>query len=339
MVINKDKKILVLGSGSIGSRHLRILNNLGVKELGICDINNDNIQRALAEINNVNIKVFRLYEEALKEKFDAVFICTPPQLHVRQALLALKNGCNIFIEKPLSIDLEQINELKNISEKSDLAVMVGLCFRYHKGLKKVKSLIDNGAIGRLLSVRASLGEDLSTARSGVDYRSLYVTSAEIGVTLDLCHEIDFVLWIVGDPVFKVSAFTGHFSDLEMEGDDLAEILIMFKNRLVANIHLNFFQKVRRRISEYIGTEGNIILDMSSWNECKIKLFNIKNNEWTEETIFTNRDNMFKDMDNDFLKYIDTAEKPSLGIEEGTKSLLISINARKSSRNGKVIEFV
>ncbi len=329
-----NKKVLILGCGSIGKRHARALNCLGVNNISFCDMDKSKLEEISKEIKPT--AVYLSYDEALNQKFDAVFICTPPALHVNQALKAIRSDCDVFIEKPLSTKLDGINVLEAEMINLKKLIMVGLCFRFHEGLKRVKDLIESREVGRLLSVRASIGEYLADCRPGVDYRKLYVVDKDVGVTLDLCHEPDFVQWIIGSLPSKITAYTGKISDLEMQGDDIAEMIITFTNNVVASIHLDFFQRVRRRNSEFICTNGTILLDMADWNICYIKIYKSSSGKWTNIEIPMQRDDMFKAMDKEFLECIDNRTEPSVGLTDGIKLLSLILSAKESSKNGKTV---
>ena len=101
-----------------------------------------------------------------------VFLCTPPALHIPQAMQAIESGCHVFTEKPLSVDLSGTDELEDMIARTGRKFMVGLCFRYHQGLLKAKRLLDEERIGRIVSVRALMGEHLPDIRP--DYRDLYL---------------------------------------------------------------------------------------------------------------------------------------------------------------------
>src|SRR5205085_7137903 len=134
--------------------------------------------------------------------------------------------------------------------------MVGLCFRYHKGLREVKQLLCDGAIGRLVSIRALMGEHLPDVRP--DYRTLF--SAQYSGAFDLMHDIDLALWFANQPVREVKAIYGSYSDMGIQAPDLVEILIDFEDRCLASVHLDFFQRPRRRQIELIGVAGVIAVE-------------------------------------------------------------------------------
>jgi predicted dehydrogenase len=337
-MVSRGTAALVVGCGSIGRRHARVLRQLGVPRIGLCDPVPAQLERAAGEVPEA--ETFASLDEALPGGFAAAFVCTPPRLHVAQARQAVGAGLDVFVEKPLAVDLRGVAELEAEAAARGRRIMVGFCFRYHEGLRRVKGMIESGRIGRLVGIRAGIGEDLSIARPGVDYRTLYVTAADVGVTLDLLHEPDFVRWIAASPVDSVCAMTGTRSDLEMLGDDTADMLIRFESGVVANVHLDFFQRRRRRESEYLGTQGTVVLDMTSWERSLISSYRVGEADWTVETLAMERDDMFRAMDGEFLRGIATREPPANGLHEGVASLQIALAARRSSsleRHVKVAE--
>lgn len=331
-MVDGNHAAVVVGCGSIGRRHARVLRSLGVRRIGLCDTATVPLERAAAEVPGA--ETFTSLDAALADGFAAAFVCTPPGLHVAQARQAVGAGLDVFVEKPLAVDLRGVAELEAEAAARGRRVMVGFCFRYHEGLRRVKSLIAGGRIGRLVGIRAAIGEDLSIARPGVDYRTLYVTAADVGVTLDLLHEPDFVRWIAASPVDSVCAMTGKRSDLEMLGDDTADMLIRFESGVVGNVHLDFFQRRRRRESEYLGTDGTVVLDMTSWDRSVIRSYRVGEADWTVETLAMERDDMFRAMDGEFLRGIATREPPANSLREGVASMKIALAARRSSSLGR-----
>ena len=193
-----DPRILVVGCGSIGRRHARVLREISASNLAVCDP--VEAMRCAVQRDLGIVEGYAKYEEALRDRFEAVFVCTPPALHVPQARLALEAGCDVFVEKPLSDRLEGVDELLNLAERKQRLLMVGLCMRFHGGLMRVKQLLDSGTIGRLVALRSVLGVYLPDLRPGVDYRNTYIAQPWGGVTLDYLHEIDMAQWMVGTQI-------------------------------------------------------------------------------------------------------------------------------------------
>lgn len=326
----KDLKILLAGCGSIGRRHARILRGLGVEQIFVFDTNDEQVQLLIKEL--AKIIPINSFEDGLKVA-DAVFILTPSKLHVPMALQALESGCHVFIEKPLSVTLDGVAELQKLANEMNRKVMVGLCFRYHEGIKKTKEILDSGKIGRLVSIRSLVGEHFPSVHP--EYKTMYY--AKYSGAFELMHDLDLALWFAGQPVKKVHSVYGSFSDIDIEAPDTVEFLLQFVDRCTATVHLDFYQKPRRRNMELISTEGVLIIDFSSWDEYKISIFNSGKNIWEHETGKTARDDMFIDEDREFLECIVEDRPVSCNIEEGCRSLHVIEAAQKNITEPNRIE--
>ncbi len=323
-------KILIAGCGSIGKRHARILASLGVKNIMAYDNKKDQVVNLINEIPGVN--QVNSYEEGI-ENADAVFILTPTKLHIPMAIQAINAGCHVFIEKPLSVNMEGVSDLKELAEKTGKKVMIGLCTRYHEGIIKAKQLLDSGKIGRLVSTRNMVGEHFPDVHP--EYKSLYY--AKYSGAFELMHDLDLALWFAGQQVKNVYSVYGSFSDIDIEAPDVVELLIGYQDRGTATIHLDFFQKPRRRIMELIGTNGDLIIDFTSWDEYTISVYNPEKKIWEAETFKSARDDMFRDEDREFLESIAYDKPVTCNIQEACKSLRVIEAAQKNITDIKHIE--
>ena len=254
--------ILIAGCGSIGKRHGRVLRGLGVGDLRGCDPSAEACGQMAKEVSG--IRLHESFEEGLAASPDAILICTPPWIHVPMAMQAIRSDCHVLCEKPISDTGEGIDELAVLAAETGKKVMVGLCFRYHDGIVKARRYLGEGRIGRLVSIRALMGEHLPDVRP--DFRDLY-TSRTTGA-FDLMHDLDLALWFADLPVRKAHCVFGCFSDIDIEAPDVAEFLIEFDGPCTASVHLDFFQRPRRRQLELIGTRGVILVEFGRWDRCR-----------------------------------------------------------------------
>jgi len=310
----QDLSVLIIGCGSIGKRHARVLNGLGVHDLRACDPLP--AQRASLLEQVPTVKMYETYEAGLADRPDAVLIGTPPWLHIPQAMQAIRAGCHVLSEKPLSDSTDGLDDLVALAAAEDKKVMVAHCFRYHDGLLKAKTALDTGRIGRLVSVRAMVGEHLPDVRP--DYRSLF--SAQYGGAFDLMHDIDLALWYAGLPVKQVYALSGSYSDIDIVAPDVAEILIGFAGRCLATVHLDFFQRPRRRQIELIGTAGVVIVEFARWDHCTVSVFEAAKAAWEHEEMVTDRDDMFRAEDREFLEAVAEDKPIHCTVAEGRKAV-------------------
>jgi predicted dehydrogenase len=320
-----DLSVLVVGCGSIGKRHARVLRSLGVADIRACDPVAEQRQSLSAETPSA--RLYDSYDAALRNRPDAVLICTPPAMHIPMARQAIEAGCHVLTEKPLSDTLDGLDELELLAEKRGKKVMVALCFRYHEGLLRAKQYLDSGRIGRLVSIRALMGEHLPDVRP--DYRTLYL--ALYNGAFELMHDLDLALWYAGQPVKKSYCIYGTYSDIGIQAPDLVEFLMGFEDRCVATVHLDFFQSPRRRQMELIGTEGVIAVEFAKWDRCTLSLYEASCGQWKVEELTTDRDDMFRAEDREFLEAV-AGDKPiRCTVAEGRKSLEVVLGAQKKNQ--------
>jgi len=327
-------KILVLGCGSIGRRHIRNLKSLNYGEIVACDIIEHKISAIKEEFS---IRCYSDINEALSEgKYDAALICTPPKYHVSQASLLLDNEINCLIEKPLSHNLEGVDDLIEKSIKKDKIVLVGYTLRFSPLLLRIKKMIDEEAIGSILSIRASVGYYLPYWRSYEDYRTGYGAKKEMGggIVLDASHEIDYVRMLAGE-VDEVFAVCKKLSKLEIETEDFAEIIMHHKSGAYSQIHLDYLQTNYRRSCEIIGDNGMIIWDI---NERNLKLFTLQDKEYHlyYEGLNASVNDQYIEELKYFFRCIQGMEKPCVDLGEGRRIQEIIEKIKESSMEKKVL---
>lgn len=321
-------KILVVGCGSIGKRHIRNLISINAGEVIACDTS----ERKLDEVRKeFSIKAFSDIEEALNmDEYSAAFICTPPSYHVKQALKFLELGMHCFIEKPLSNSLEGIDDLINMANSKQKTVTIGYNIRFSPQLRKIKKTIDNGLIGDILSLRASSGYYLPYWRPNEDYRKGYGSKEEQGggIVFDASHEIDYVRYLLGE-VDEVFAVCKKLSSLEIDTEDFAEITMHHRNGAYSQIHLDYLQTNYRRSCEIIGESGMLVWDI---NERVLKQYGRKDKEYHVyyEGLNANVNDMYIEEVRHFFRCVNGEEEPLVTINEGKRIQEIIMKIKESS---------
>jgi predicted dehydrogenase len=319
----QDLRVLLAGCGSIGRRHARVLRSLGVRDIRICDP--QEAQRQALKAETTVTAEFDSYEKALSDRPDAVFVLTPPKLHIPMTIQALRTGAHVFCEKPLAGDLDGVPALREALAAAKRKFMVGFCFRYHEGLTLAKARLEEGRIGRLVSIRCRMGEHLPTVRP--DYRTLF--TSQYSGAFDLTHEIDLACWYAGGaPITTVKSLYGKFSDVDMRAPDTVEILVRFGRSCLASIHLDFFSQPRTRVTELLGAEGALQVEFASWDECTVSQYTAAEKQWRHETLRTERDHMFRSEVGEFLAAVAEGRPIRLGLDEALKSLHVLCAAQK-----------
>ena len=325
-------KVLVVGFGSIGKRHINNLLKYPDTELIICTRKNSiNLE------TKKKIKIVQSVEQGINESPDIAFITNVTSAHVSTAIQLAESGINLFIEKPLSNSMESVNNLSEIVQKKKIKVMVGCNFRFHECLKKIKELLDENAIGNVISVKVECGSYLPNWHPNEDYRNGYAAHKALGggVVLTCIHEIDYLYWFFGE-VDDIVSFSGKYSDLELDVDDLSTALLKFQKNIIAEVHLDFFQRKNFRSCKIIGKKGTIYWD-SDHNT--VKLFDINENKWTEILKISNyeRNQMFLNELDYYFNCINQDIEPMNSIFESKQVLKIALGIKESSETGKVVK--
>ena len=229
--INAMKKfrVGVIGCGRISVMHLTPLKQMqNVEIVACCDIKED---RARAAAKKYGGKVYCSYEDMLKtEKLDCVHICLPHYLHSAVACAAFEHGVNVLTEKPMDVDLKSAEKAVECAEKN--GVLFGVIFqcRYNNSSRLVKSAVDSGKLGKIISVRSTLTwtrPDSYYAES--DWKGTWDKEGG-GVVIDQAiHSIDLVNWIVDSRVKSVSCSMANRGHKAVSVEDSAEGLITFEN--------------------------------------------------------------------------------------------------------------
>jgi predicted dehydrogenase len=292
-----ELSVLIAGCGSAGKRHARVLKSLGVNDIRVCDPlppQRDSLREQVP-----SVVVHESFEAGLAQRPDTVLLATPENLHIPMAIQAVRAGAHVLSEKPLSDTCDGVDQLDALASREKRKVMVALCFRYHDGHRKAKAYLDSGRVGRLISIRALMGEHLPTVRP--DYRNIWSFS-HTGA-FELIHDVDLAVWYAGRPIRKVHCLSGSYSDLGSSAPDVVELLLDFEDRCMASIHLDRFHKPRRRVTELICTEGVITVDFARWDHCAVSVYDSCKGAWEHEELATDRDDMFRAEDREFLEAV------------------------------------
>lgn len=247
-------KVLVVGLGSIGQRHARLLAERGDLVIDVCDASTAAIER----LGNIGVhEVFHSFEEALKARPDAVFLCTPTSYHIAQVGVALEQGCHVFCEKPLTNSLAAGKDLLRLMQGSSLHVNVGFHLHFHKGLVALKEQIQEGLIGDIVQLDMRVGT-LITLKNSV---TRYQAEQKGSLFGDYTHQFDLLYWLTGRKPEQMLIQAAERGGMELSSDpNVADILFRFADPFQAHIHLNYVQMPQRHSYEITGTKGWVYLD-------------------------------------------------------------------------------
>lgn len=329
-----SERIVVIGCGSIGKRHIRNLQTLGVKIILGYDPREDRCEEVRAKFQ---IETAKSIEEVWAWEPNVALVTTPTSLHASLALAAAKHHCHLFIEKPLSDALSaELRELLTRVREYDLVTWVGCNFRFQPALERVKGLLDQRVIGRVVAIRAEAGQYLPDWHPWEDYRLSYSARRELGggVILDAIHELDYLYWMLGD-VESVVCFAGHLSQLSMDTEDTAAILLRFLDGTIGEVHLDYIQRSYSRTAHFIGEEGTIRWDFESG---LTRWYTAATQKWNEyrQPSHWQINQMYLDEMVHFLRAIRREVPAMLDVTEALRVLEIALAAKTSAATGQVV---
>ena len=326
-------KFLIAGFGSIGRRHLRNLLALGEEDIVLfrshrSTLEDDEIARFPVETD---------LQKALAHKPDGVIISNPTALHLDVAIPAAQAGCHILMEKPISHTLDEIPALEKALQQGGAKMLVGFQFRFHPGLRQAKQLLDEGAIGDLVSVRSHWGEYLPDWHPWEDYRQSYAGRKDLGggVVRTLCHPLDYLRWLVGE-VESLWAFSGNLGRLDINVEDVSEIGLQFDRGVLGSVHLDFCQRPPRHTLEMIGNQGTITWDNASGG---VRLYRAEKVAWEDFPAPEgfDRNDLFLAETRNFINMIAGTEEPVCSFEDGKRAMEIVLAVCQSSRYHQWVE--
>lgn len=249
-------KIGVIGLGYWGPNLVRNFSALKEVEAVIaCDLRDDRLQSIKSKFPAVNIT--KNYIDIIEGDSDVVVIATPVSTHYPLAKQALLAGKHLWVEKPFTASIREAEDLIEIAEKNNLNIFVDHTFIYNGAVIKIKELMDNGELGKILyfdSERINLG----------------LFQRDVNVIWDLApHDLSIMTYLLKGLKAKSLAATGiaNFNGHE----NLAHICIHFEDNCFAHFHVNWVSpvKIRRMI---VGGNKKMLVYDDMENMEKIKVY-------------------------------------------------------------------
>lgn len=322
------ERILIVGLGSIGKRHLRLARGLMPNaDIRVLRHQNNN------EVHEYSNGSFSNLDEAVAFKPQIAVIASPASCHVATSQSLADDGVHLLVEKPLSDSLSGVSRLLETCKDKDLVLLTGYNLRFLPSLQRYKDLLDECIIGNIFSVRCEIGQYLPTWRPDTDYRTSVSARSAMGggALLELSHELDYLRWIFGE-VEWVKASLSQQSKLEINVEDSAHLILGFqpkanKRQLIAQVNLDFIRHDTTRVCTAIGEKGTL-----RWNGLNgvVSFFSAGSNEWVE--LFSHlhhRDESYLAEWRNFIECVVQHKEPLVTGEDGLKVLEIIEAARSS----------
>jgi predicted dehydrogenase len=255
-------RVLIIGCGSIGHRHIRALLALGIDTIGALRTQKGQIKKLGQDIQSA-VKTFATEKEAYEWQPTHMVISNPTSLHLRFVIKAIELDIPYFVEKPLCVDADEINSIPGIKRSNG---MVGYNLRFHGLFTKMNDLFKSGKYGKMISASLSVGHYLPFWHPEQDYSSRYEARKDLGggVLRTLSHEIDLAQYYFGR-ITRLYAKVGKLSMLKMDVDDNVDIISTTENDVRLKIHMDYLNPVPERFGRILFEQGLMEYDFISSN--------------------------------------------------------------------------
>ena len=329
-------RILIVGLGSIGRRHLRLARQLFPKaDIRILRHKSDS---KVPEFSNGYLASI---DEAVRFKPFLAVIANPAPFHIATAQVLADVGAHLLIEKPLSASLEGTTKLLDVCRKNNLVLSVGYNLRFLPSLQYFRELLLSNSYGKAMSIRCEMGQYLPVWRPERDYRSSVTARQDLGggALLELSHEIDYLRWIFGE-VQSVQAVLRRQSQLDIDVEDTAHLILLFApnaeyHEVLCSLELDLIRHDTTRLCTVICEKGTLQWDGIAG---KVSLHEEGADEW--QVLLSKphqRDESYLAEWQDLMAAIVGLKAPLVTGEDALNVLKIIDAARKSSAMRKTIE--
>ena len=329
-------KLCLVGAGSIGRRHLRLLAER--EDVALCVVELNEQCKAAVSQEFPQMPFFDSMEAAITDGgCEAVIIATPHRTHAPLAIKALELGAHVFVEKPMSDSLEDCVALLNTAKQSDKIVSVGFMFRFDPFVQKVKEIIDSGRIGKILHYSSRFAT-YNTLRCSV---TRHQEHTPYSLVMDCIHDSDLIYHFTGripDYAYSVAYKAGNLP-LSSPQNFIDTVYRYEDKSMGAHIHFNYVQHPQIHDLQIVGDKGYILGDFMSAD------VTVGDRETMDTEVFPstrngiNNDfnNVYRAEWNEFLRAIRGERKPENPPEQAIVSTLLMHAQIESAESGKEVD--
>jgi len=321
------KKILVIGAGSIGERHMRCFQMQEGVRVAACEPNEAQGQ---AVAGRLGCRWFRSLDEALAaESFDAAVVCAPANIHIPLARQCVEADLSVLIEKPLAVSEEGLEAFRDLVESKGSVARVAYVLRFLPVFQKAKALIEDGVLGDPKQVVSVSGQHFPTFRPA--YREIYYARHASGggaIQDALTHGLNLVEWLIG-PIERVSTDAAHQVLEGVEVEDTVCLIARLRGGVLASFALNQFQAPNEAFLFLHGTEGSIRVEP---HMSRVGVYHRGGDAWKWHALApADRDTAFILQAHGFLDALDGIPSALATLDEGWQTMNVNRAALESSR--------
>lgn len=322
-------RLLIIGIGSIGERHLRCFQNTGRCELAFCETF-DERRADVAERYQIEHAYASLDDALSDREFDAALIATPAPTHIPFATRLAQMGLQLLIEKPLSISMDGVDELARIVEEKSLTVAIGYMFRAHPGIMKLKAAIDAGQLGELRQLKVDVGQPLAKFRPA--YRDVYFADPKQGggaLQDFLTHHYSAGQRLAG-PVDRIASDAAHLGLEGVEVEDTVHSMTRHGS-VMGSYNCNCYQHHNEITYTVVGKDATVRVEFA---KKRYSIMTQNDGEWAHEALdIPHIDTIYTRQNEAFLDAIEGNGEVFCDLADGIQTLRVNLASMRSVREG------
>ncbi len=308
-----ERRVAVVGLGSIGRRHARLLCGHSGVRVELVEAHPEALRQAQQELGP--LRVHESFVQMLATEPDVVWIATPPQAHAEQTIQALQAGAHVFCEKPMSLTLAEGLRMRDAAKRYQRVLAIGFVNHFHPGLVRIRELIGTGELGRVLHMHSRMGAYVILKNS----ISRYQSQLDGSLFLDCTHQMDAYFWLTGQIPTAISAVARKTGRLEHSSNpNLAVVTCEYEAPMVSTIHLNFIQSPIRQEYEIVGDRG-----WAYW-DCMEQTLRIGRSDAadvvTESVALADVNDLYRAELETFFEAVDGRRSPKTSAQDGLASM-------------------
>ena len=323
-------KVAIIGVGSWGQKLTRVFFELDVL-YAVCDVNIENLESTHKLYPNIKVTPF-IADILDDPEINAVVIAVPSIGHFRLAKQCLLSGKDVFVEKPMTLSLEDGFELEKISEQENKILMVGHLLEYHPAILKLKEFIENGELGKVCYMYSSR---LNLGKIRCEENILWSFAP---------HDISVMLLLLNELPTQVSVHGGNY--LHHDIADVTVSNLEFSNGVKGHIFVSWLHPYKEQKLIVVGDKKMAVFDDTSEHE-KLLLYH-HNIEWKNRIPVSRKENALvveisqseplKEECKHFIECVRNRQHPKTDGHNGIRVLKVLQACEKSLKsNGKSVE--
>ncbi|MEX0643383.1 MAG: Gfo/Idh/MocA family oxidoreductase [Pirellulales bacterium] len=319
-------RVLVVGVGSIGERHVRCFLQTERCDVSICEVNS--AIRETVALRHAIKHQFADVEKALANSYDAAVVAVPAHLHVPIAKVAADSGTHVLIEKPLSVSFDGVQALRQAVERASVVAAVAYVQRAHPAISAMRDMLSERRFGRSLQLVVVSGQHFPKYRP--DYLRTYYADRAMGggaIQDALTHSFDMAQWLVG-PIDRLIADAAHVSLEGTAVEDVVQVLARHGN-VLASYSVNQFQPNNEKTVSVICERGTARFE---YHRNRWRWMCEPDEPWHDETFDgLKRDTLFLRQAHSFLDALEHGSPPLCPLDDGILALKANLAALESAK--------